>query len=98
MNVMHIFSLLNLLFVLVAYAYLSTKIVRTQKKILNHFKSQVEAIQGLYELHLMRSIKDKIIIREQMIKEEQYEQANMVSEMINKDMVIISDIIEKHQK
>lgn len=98
MNVMHIFSLLNLLIVLVAYAYLSIKIVRTQKKILNHFKSQVEAVQGLYELHLMRSIKDKIIIREQMIKEEQYEQANMVSEIINKDMVIISDIIEKHQK
>lgn len=98
MNVMHIFSLLNLLFVLVAYAYLSIKIVRTQKKILNHFKIQVEAVKGLYDLHLIQSIKDKIIIREQMIKDEQYEQANMISEMINKEMVIISEIIENHQK
>lgn len=46
----------------------------------------------------MRSIKDKIIIREQMIKEEQYEQANMISEMINNDMIIISQIIVKNQK
>lgn len=98
MNVMHIFSLLNLFFVLIAYAYLSIKIVRTQKKIWNQFKTQAETIQGLYDLHLMHSIKDKIIIREQMIKEEQYEQATMISEMINKDMDHISQIIAKNQK
>lgn len=98
MNIINIFTLLNFLFVLIAYSYLSIKIIRTQKKIMNYLKNQVEIIQGLYDLHFMRSIKDKIIIREQMIKEEQYEQANMISEMINNDMIIISQIIVKNQK
>lgn len=98
MNIINIFTLLNFLLVLIAYSYLSIKIIRTQKKIINYLKNQVEIIQGLYDLHFMRSIKDKIIIREQMIKEEQYEQANMISEMINNDMIIISQIIVKNQK
>ncbi len=98
MNIINIFTLLNFLLVLIAYSYLSIKIIRTQKKIMNYLKNQVEIIQGLYDLHFMRSIKDKIIIREQMIKEEQYEQANMISEMINNDMIIISQIIVKNQK
>lgn len=86
MNVLTIFLLLNFIVLVVAYTFISIRVSKGLCNFRKQLSSVYDALDFLMNVSYFDSIKDKLFFRDQLMKEEEYEKARLINDMIKSEM------------